>query len=313
MMTVHPIQPSQLEQFIHIGSDTGHCDDTRRYLEQMLAAGSIRTEWCYVVEENDHMLGRVAFWSLPKSRTPQAIVLLDLPWEKSSYMSVGTALLQRCFADMRDLGTANAEYVLDGPAMAPQWQNNAEERIKLLEHVGFRLLRKTYRFEYKHQELPLALEKDCIFKSLQETGEAAFIEAIERVGINILDQREQDEQHRLGHAAHALDLFRDLQQMDVESHWWQLAYTPEGNLIGLVMPAKNPTYATIAYIGVVPEQRGKGYIDVLLDRGTRTLFESGANIIRADTDLNNFPMANAFIRYGYEQFAIRHEYRCLLD
>jgi RimJ/RimL family protein N-acetyltransferase len=74
------------------------------------------------------------------------------------------------------------------------------------------------------------------------------------------------------------------------------------------MPTKSPAFATIGYIGVVPEQRGKGYIDTLLRQGTATLLTAGAVTIRADTDVNNLPMANAFRRCGYRQFATRREY-----
>ena len=66
---------------------------------------------------------------------------------------------------------------------------------------------------------------------------------------------------------------------------------------------------TIGYIGVVPSQRGRGYVDDLLARGTAILRHDVPDIvIRADTDLANAPMAAAFERAGYERFATRREY-----
>ncbi|RAO30732.1 hypothetical protein ONO23_04227 [Micromonospora noduli] len=58
----------------------------------------------------------------------------------------------------------------------------------------------------------------------------------------------------------------------------------------------------IAYLGVVPEHRGRGYVDGLLAEGTRILAEEDVPRIRAATDLGNAPMANAFARAGYVNF-----------
>jgi len=50
---------------------------------------------------------------------------------------------------------------------------------------------------------------------------------------------------------------------------------------------------------VLPERRGHGYIDDLLDHGTRVLAGAGVPIIKASTDRGNTPMAAAFHRRGY--------------
>lgn len=305
MITVQPIRPEEIDQFI---GASGHAAEVKQYLEQMLSIGSIRTEWCYVAKENNQLLGRVAYWTLPAVGKPLAMVLLDLPWERTDYLAVGESILQETFQNMRALGVKHLEYVLDAPVMAPQWQAYPEERIRLLERIGFHANRETYRFEWKSPNFELAAHEGLRFKTLAETGEAAFIEAIERVSDSILDRREQQDMKHFGAAVHARNLFKDLQDMDFEPHWWQLAYNLHGDLVGLVMPAQNPTYATIAFIGVVPEQRGRGYIDVLLNKGTAILLEAGISMIRADTDVNNFPMANAFKRQGYVQFAVRREF-----
>ncbi len=43
----------------------------------------------------------------------------------------------------------------------------------------------------------------------------------------------------------------------------------------------------------------RGYIDDLLDHGTRVLASAGAEVIKASTDRANSPMAAAFHRRGY--------------
>ncbi|QNE74076.1 GNAT family N-acetyltransferase [Streptomyces finlayi] len=58
----------------------------------------------------------------------------------------------------------------------------------------------------------------------------------------------------------------------------------------------------IAYIGVLPAHRGKGYIDDVLAEGTRVLAATGVDRIRAATDLGNVPMAKSFESLGYVNF-----------
>lgn len=66
-----------------------------------------------------------------------------------------------------------------------------------------------------------------------------------------------------------------------------------------VIPARNHASPIIAYVGVLPEARGNGYAYDLLAEGTHILVEQGAEIITADTDLTNTPMAATFDRAGY--------------
>ena len=76
----------------------------------------------------------------------------------------------------------------------------------------------------------------------------------------------------------------------------------DGEPVGFIVPARNAYHPVIAYLGVVPEHRGHGYVDGLLAEGTRVLADEHVPRIRAATDLGNAPMANAFARAGYVNF-----------
>ena len=87
-----------------------------------------------------------------------------------------------------------------------------------------------------------------------------------------------------------------------------LANTPGGALLrrrlarsrGFGIPSQNTDYPVVGYLGVLPEHRGRGYVDQIRAEITRILVaETGATAIRADTDLENRPMAAAFERAGY--------------
>jgi RimJ/RimL family protein N-acetyltransferase len=81
--------------------------------------------------------------------------------------------------------------------------------------------------------------------------------------------------------------------------WWRLAYTPDGQLAGVAIPSATPYGPNIGYLGVLPEQRGNGYVNDILAEMTRMHAERGATRITATTDLGNAPMAAAFGRARY--------------
>ncbi|CAM5714780.1 GNAT family N-acetyltransferase [Streptomyces griseorubiginosus] len=81
--------------------------------------------------------------------------------------------------------------------------------------------------------------------------------------------------------------------------WWQIAYTPEGDTVGIHIPAHNPSGPCVGFIGVVPEHRGHGYAYDLLAECTHYLAEQGADFVSAATDQGNFPMAANFTKAGY--------------
>lgn len=306
-MHVRPIRPDEVAAFAALGGRPEHVADVRDYTERMFAGGAMRPAWCYVAEDGDRLVGRVAAWTLPHREIPLDLVLLDVPWDDQD-LTIGVQLLHQTLQTMTTAGAEVIGHVLDSPVMAPQWQYEHERRVALLERVGFRVARETDRFEWVAEKCPPSVPQRLTYRGLDDVGEAAVIDAIQQVSAESLDARDQHEREIDGPEAAACALFGNLRQMDYKPAWWELAYNPTGELIGLVLPTRSPTTATIGYVGVVPAHRGRGYVDDLLARATLTLHTAGATIIRTDTDVGNAPMANAFRRAGWSRFANRREY-----
>ena len=152
-MRTRPISPGELDLFVEAAGSPDYHTEVRQYLESMISAGSMRPEWCFVAEERDFSLGRVAFWTLPGLEEPFALVLLDVPWDGGH---VGTRLLRYVLDEARRLGAKEIEHVIDYPPMRPQFQHHPEVRVALLEHGGFALRRETDRFEWRESERPLS-------------------------------------------------------------------------------------------------------------------------------------------------------------
>jgi ribosomal protein S18 acetylase RimI-like enzyme len=308
MMQIRAIHPAEVEAFANTSTRPEDAEAVRNYLDRLLAGGFTRLDWCFVAADAGQFLGRVAYWTLPRVGKPLDVVLLDVPWEHE-YQATGTRLLEETAAIMRRRGATDLGHILDWPAQPPQWQRFPERRHELLTQVGFTPIRETLRFKLNAEDEVRRDEGRLAFRSLTEVGEAAFLEAIQRVSTGSLDQRDRDDRAEYGPEQTVRNLYAQVQALDYDPAWWQLAYNKDtGELVGLVMPAATMSWGTIGYIGVVPKQRGHGYIDNLLARGTAILTARGGQGIQADTDVANKPMANAFRRAGYTEFAIRREY-----
>lgn len=312
MAEIRAIGPDELPAFVATATPAEHVEAVSLYVRDLLSKGAMRTDWCYLLLEEGRPVGRVAFWTLPGSPRPSDLVLLDLAWADEHARTYGTALLGYAARMARTLGTGELDHVLDMPAQWPQWQHHLERRVALLEDCGFILRRETYRFELDPRRSAPRTGKTAsaalTFRPLRKVGKDSFLDAIRRVSSGTLDARIAAQQRAAGPFAQAQSLFATLAAMTHEPDWWELAYTHDGNLVGLIVPVEAPSAAMIGYIGVVPEHRGRGHVDTLLARGTATLARAGAALIRADADMANTPMIRAFGRVGYSRFARRREY-----
>ncbi|MCM3141611.1 GNAT family N-acetyltransferase [Brevibacillus sp. MER 51] len=314
MTTVRRIHPEDLPAFLAFPDHPASVrDDIAAYLDKMFAQGAMRQDWCFVLEVQGEIAGRLAFWTLPGSKQATDLVLWELPWKETECPSLAAHFLREVFTLMAGNLTEKIGYVLDSPSSSPQWQTDHQEQRNVLDALGFRISRETNRFEWHAPIEATAIPSNkthdpIVYRTLPEVGEAAFVDAILRVSQFTHDQQITEERLKKGPRAQAQEMFQDLQQMKYEPEWWQLAYTAKNELIGFLMPTVSPAFATIGYIGVLPEQRGHGYIDQLLKQATDVLVQAGETYIRADTDIKNTPMAKAFLRAGYHQFASRQEF-----
>jgi ribosomal protein S18 acetylase RimI-like enzyme len=165
-------------------------------------------------------------------------------------------------------------------------------------------------FVWEEPQPLIRVPKRLEFRSFDNVGKAAFTDAVRRAIIGSLDLSDQKAVIKLG-AARAADKYvaAIADDFDYRSEWWQLGFDEAGKLAGFIQPviyrgcAKNGLEeGTIYYIGVVPEQRGKRYINDLLCKATRILQEVGVWRIFCDTYVLNTPMIKAFKEVGYRQF-----------
>jgi hypothetical protein len=302
-MVIRPIRRDELAAFAAFSDQAERNAALATFLDNWLAGGQTRLDWLIVAEDNGAFVGRVAYTTERGLAHPHYMVFFDVPWEHPAF-GLQDELFQRSLALVGGDRISQLEYYLDTPS---ERVPNPDALTAALNRFGFALTLERVRIEWTSTSTLPEPAHRFVFRTLEEVGDEAFIAAMARVSEGTLDSHMRQRCAEIGTLAEACEHFQDEQRFQAhwEPQWWQLAYTEEGQLVGLVMPAENTSWPNIGYIGVVPEQRGHGYVDELIIRGTRTMQVAGATRVIADTDVGNVPMADAFRRCGYTQYGVR--------
>jgi ribosomal protein S18 acetylase RimI-like enzyme len=301
-------EEASMDAFRSVSAESPYQQQLEEYLASLLQRRSTKPGWCLVGLDNGVPRARAALWALPDHEVPTDIVLIDADWNDAE-LAAGRALLSKVNELAAAHGADALSHHVDSPPGPPQYQENDEARIRLLTESGYELMRDGLRWAYSGSPSQEAAgAQSLVFRSLPEVGEEVFVEAIASTYQGTRDSwiTSNIEQH--GMLGAARQDFLEYQGLGHLPEWWELAYTEDGALAGVIIAARNPS-AVVAYVGVVPGQRGRGLAPGLVRRGTEQLLASGADEIGGDCDRDNVGMVKAFERAGFEQVARRRSYR----
>ncbi|MFG3713129.1 GNAT family N-acetyltransferase [Micromonospora sp. NPDC047730] len=253
----------------------------------MATDGQYRPEWSWVALRGDVVVARAAWWGGPDDAAPLALDWFDFTDREAAVRLLRTAPLR-------------AEYSLSLP---PGWRDDpavraqAEARIDAATAAGMSVLVERYRYRWKPERGLPARPGRLEFRP--EPDDAVILDVLRRVGEGSLDAHTRHTAAEHGPDAAAQEELDLLRWLPSPRDWWRLAWTPEGELVGVTVPARNHSDPIVGFVGVVPEQRGHGYAYDLLVEATNLLVEAGMKEIVAATDQTNHPMAATFARAGY--------------
>ncbi|MBW5484194.1 GNAT family N-acetyltransferase [Streptomyces bambusae] len=279
--------------------------DADRYRDE-LAQRMYRPEWTWIAMDGDRLVGRALWWGRSDSEHPVALDCLHVDADVPDRVAVATGLLTAGLKAFEAEGAPTpALYNLsltpgwrEQPAVvaALSWRRAAALAAGLSDEV------ERLRLEWTPQcGLPTGTGR-LVF---HEGSDEEFLEAFRRVSLGSLDQETIRNLAREGVEVTARKDMDFYLSCPGERAWWRLARTPEGELVGLALPSATPYNRNVGYLGVVPEMRGRGYVDDVLAEITRVHAEAGAELVTATTDTGNAPMAAAFARAGYRTAQIR--------
>ena len=259
-----------------------------RSFTETLKSRQYRPEWTYVALDDGRVVARAAWWAGPDDAQPRTLDWFD----PGADLRVGAALLRA--APFR------CEYCLILP---PAWRDQpnvraaAEARIEAAGLAGYRPYVERLRYTWMPADgLP---ERPARLRYRPAPDDDAVLDVLRQVHSVTLDAHERRTAERLGAEAAASEELEFLRWLPGPRDWWRLAYDEVGALVGIVVPSRNYASPIIAFVGVVPGQRGHGYGYDLLVEGTHLLVAEGVEQIAADTDTTNTPMAAVFARAGY--------------
>ncbi|MGV9455253.1 GNAT family N-acetyltransferase [Streptomyces sp. NPDC003635] len=248
-----------------------------------------RPDWKRVALRDGQVVARGAWWGGPDATEPMLVNWFDVAEGEEE---AGTELLRSAPWQVELEFNLPAGWRDD-----PATRAAAEARFEAARAAGYELL--VERFLYRWTPDCGLPERPGRLVFEPEPDDAVFFDALRRIHSVTLDAHalKAIEQGGLDQAAQEeLDFFH---WCPSPREWWQIARTPEGELAGIHIPARNQTSPVIGFIGVLPEHRGRGYAYDLLVECTHFLAERGAEFISGATDQGNFPMAANFAKAGH--------------
>ncbi|SCF65878.1 Protein N-acetyltransferase, RimJ/RimL family [Streptomyces sp. Ncost-T10-10d] len=301
-LTIRPLAgPQELMLFNRLSYVLDH------ELAEDLESGRRRPEWMWVALRGEHVVARIAWWSRDGD-VPLFLDFFDLDdtLPEPERGEAGLRLLEAATAAVVPAGAPRPEYGRFVPAgwrKDPAARDVVEARIRVMERSGARMLVERLRLEWRAGTPVPADSGRLRFRPVD--GREDLLAPMTAVMEGTLDAHGRADLASGLTAREAAEKHYDeeLATYTTPREWWRIAELPGGEPVGFVIPARNNYNPVIAYIGVLPAQRGHGYIDDLLAEGTRVLAaQDGVERIRASTDLGNVPMAKSFERLGYVNF-----------
>ncbi|MFF7640626.1 GNAT family N-acetyltransferase [Streptomyces canus] len=257
-----------------------------------------RPDWKRVALRDGKVVARGAWWGGPDDTEPLNINWFDVAEGEEE---AGAQLLRTA--------PWQVELELNLPAgwrEDPRLRAAAEARLTAVQKAGHELLVERYLYRWTPEHgLP---DRPGRLEFRPEPDDAVFFDLLRRIHSATLDAHalKAMEEGGLDRAAQEeLDFFH---WCPSPREWWQIAYTPQGEVAGVHIPLHNPSGPCVGFIGVVPEHRGHGYAYDLLAECTHWLVEQGAEFVSGATDRGNFPMAANFAKAGYP--VVRERLNC---
>ncbi|UBU13912.1 GNAT family N-acetyltransferase [Nonomuraea gerenzanensis] len=301
MTSYRAILPTELDRVTAwVVSEPVGSISAERYLAE-LAENMYRPEWTWIAEAGDRVVGRALWWGPKGSAEPVALDCLDVDPGVGDRAAVAAELIKAAVAGI----AGPVQYAIktnggwrDDPVVsaAVGWRRAAAHAAGLTREV------ERLQFEWTPDAgVPSAAGR----LRFAQASDEEFLKVFRRIAEGSLDAQTRANLAAKGPEATAREELDFYLRAPGERDWWRLACTEEGEVAGLAIPSATPYSVNVGYLGVVPEQRGRGYVDELLAEITRLHAAGGASRITATTDMGNTPMAAAFRRAGYRNTEIR--------
>lgn len=290
----------------HVDEFVGLPGDPEGYAQavtELWDSGASKPGWCFVLEDDAMRVGRVGFRVAPTTTDPRWLGALPplesflfglyVPWA-SDHVGAGRRLLREAAAAIRDHVPELLEVRFNHEA-----DPHASARCRLMEACGLELFQEKQGFSWNDDGEPIAVADRLVFRSMAEVGEDAYRSVMAPCGQGTLDRNDRYYWQGCGPDNWAAQMTAFCEEQDAPL--WLIGEI-RNSPVGYVAVSRHPDWgSTIAHVGVVPRQRGNGYIHDLLAAGTRAAQQVGIDAMHSDVDVLNRPMIDAMRRAGHRE------------
>ena len=297
-----PSTPADLDKVLAVPATDPLAWITAQDYRDELDQHRYRPEWTWVVEDGGDLVARAVWWGGADDETPSTLDCLWVRPDLPDPAALGARLLNAAHAGFG----ARPRFLIklstgwrDDPASraAVDWRSAAAAEAGLSHRV------ERLQFAWTPAD-PAPRPGDRLVFSPEPDNEA-FVDVFRRTAAGSIDDETRKTVAAQGLDAAARSELRFYLNAPGGRDWWRLAHTPDGELAGFAIPSATPYGHNVGFLGVVPEQRGHGYVNDILAEITRSQIERGAERITATTDAANHPMAAAFKRAGFRNTETR--------
>ncbi len=263
-----------------------------------------RPGWVWVALRGDEVVARAGFWGPRGSEHPLALDWFD-PGLGADRIEVGAALLRAAHAALVTPGHATGavgrpEYHLFLPGdwrERPDAVADANDRVHAAEQAGWHRSVERLNLRWTPEDgLP---PRPARLTFTPADDDRRIVELLARITEGSLDAWDRRTVAERGPRETAKETMAVLAGMAGGRGRWRLACDGSGEPVGIVMPTRNDTSATVGYVGVDPAHRGHGYADDLVTEALHIFTAEGEPEVNDNTDVGNAPMAASFARLGY--------------
>ncbi|MCI9889469.1 GNAT family N-acetyltransferase [Micrococcales bacterium 31B] len=280
---------------------------TTAHLDPMFANGRRRPEWVWSATAPGGEQAVVAALG-DGDDTPSVIDYFGL----SGHAETDATLLRHALTRGRELGAGAVE--VSAPAGATFADARLDPWREPLLEAGWSLLVERLHYEFEPPaELGLTVPVGLEFEALTSGDDPRFVALSESLLVGSLDAHDGAALARFGLTGAAARLRAQLLADPCE--FIRIAWDPLGEgrtPVGLVswnvFPGTGRGF--VMQVGVAATARGHGYGRRMLAHATRQMLADGAQVLVADTDFGNVPMARAFADVGWVVTETRLDFEC---
>ena len=287
-------------------SPTQHRIRSRGSLEEAFARGRRRPEWVWSLQRDHQVIGVCAAWGTPHGDERDRALSLDL-FGLPDDPALAETLVREASRRARAAGAQ--ECILFAAAAADVHSPVVRPLAALLGRHGWRLLVERRHYEFAPpKDLGAAVPLHLRLEQVQDPADPRLAAVHRQVMRGTLDAHDAATVSRVGFEAacrESLDLLLASDPVDCI----RLALDERGDVVGLVSILTTATRrGFVLFVGVAHDHRGRGIGRGLLGWASRQFVEAGVEVVVADTDNANLPMAAAFAAVGWPQTETRIDF-----